>query len=37
MKNSIEACVELDFKGQQYARCIDLDLQRATQAAGQRR
>jgi len=34
MKNTIEACVEFDFKGQHHALCIDLDLDQAMETAG---
>ncbi|HHH48353.1 MAG TPA: hypothetical protein ENK51_05640 [Gammaproteobacteria bacterium] len=34
MKNTIEACVAFDFKGQHHVLCIDLDLDQAMSAAG---
>ena len=34
MKNTIEACVEFDFKGQHHELCIDLDLDQAMETAG---
>ncbi len=34
MKNTIEACVEFDFKGQHHALCIDIDLDHVMETAG---
>ena len=34
MKNTIDACVAFDFKGQHHELCVHLDLDQAMETAG---